>query len=84
MPLAEVTYASRNNLKLSGLTAADMVEASCIHCYAKRIHAPWQLHLQHPAEQRLDELMARLRCPRCNKTGARDWTVMRAHFTPED
>lgn len=82
MPLAEVIYASPRRLKLSGLTAADMVEASCIHCYAKRIHAPWQLHLQHPSETQMDDLLRDLRCPKCSKLGARDWRVMRAHYGP--
>ena len=82
MPLAEVIHATPSRLKLSGLTAADMVEATCLHCYATRIHTPLQLHLQHPSELRMDDLLRDLRCPKCNQLGARDWRVMRAHYGP--
>lgn len=80
MPISEVIHAMPRRLKLSGLTAADMVEATCLHCYATRMHFPWQLHLEHAPEVRMDDLLRDLRCPKCSKVGARDWRVMRAHY----
>ena len=82
MPLAEVIHATPSRLKLSVLTAADMVEATCLHCYATRIHTPWQLHLDFKPETALDNLLTDLRCPKCNQLGARDWRVKRAHYWP--
>lgn len=80
MPLSEVIYAMPRRLTVSGLTAADMLIATCIHCYKTNTYAPWELHLHHRPEMTIDKLLPNLACPKCKELGARDWRVKRAHF----
>jgi hypothetical protein len=69
--------AARERLTLRDLRQWHVLAIMCRHCaHSGQVSSAW-LRQRWPAERRLRDLEARMRCGRCGQLGGHGWVVLR-------
>ena len=78
MPYRPVTLGLKFNIRLSDLTAADVVRMTCPRCTHRYSVAPHILLERFPSHLKIQDLEKQMKCKRCDYKGSMRWTVERA------
>lgn len=79
MPYRPHSFGLRFNIRLSDLTAADVLRVRCPSCSHVAAVAPHQLLARYPDFMKIVELEKRMRCMHCAHRGAMFWSIERAY-----
>lgn len=78
MPYTPVTLGLRFNIRLSDLTAADVLRVTSPRCGKRHDVAPHALLARFSLSTRLVDIEAKMRCKGCPYVGPMRWQIERA------